>query len=54
MRGKEPETREAAHDRDRESELTIGACDTSLPGRQEIQGHKFAAKDSRNKIAPNR
>ena len=47
IHGKEPETRDA------EPESAIGVCDTSLPARQEIQGHKFSAKDFGNKIQPN-
>ena len=54
IHGKEPETKESAHARDGDLELAIGPCDTSLPERQEIQGHKFTAEDSRNKIAPAR
>jgi hypothetical protein len=54
IHGKEPETKESAHARDGELELAIGPCDTSLPARQEIQGHKSIAKDFRNKVTPNR
>ena len=53
IHGKEPETRDSAPARDAEPELAIGVCDTSLPARQEIQGHKFIAKDFGNKIQPN-
>jgi hypothetical protein len=51
IRSKEPETKESAHARDTKPEFSLR---TSLLAPQEIQGHKFAAKDSRNKIAPNR
>ena len=53
-RGNELETRKFAHARDTEPELAIGACDTSLAARQEIQGHKFTTKDFGNKRAPDR
>ena len=52
-RGNELETRKFAHARDTEPELAIGACDTSLAARQEIQGHKFTGKDFGNKVARN-
>src|SRR5712691_9181172 len=53
VRGKESETRESAHARDTEPELALGGGDTSLPPRQEIQGHKFTGKDFGNKVARN-
>ena len=46
IHGKESETRESAHARDAEPKLAIGVCDTSLPTRQEIQGHNPSLKIS--------
>jgi hypothetical protein len=53
VRGKEPETREAAHARDTEPELAMKVATPQSRARQEIQGHKFTAKDFGNKIQPN-
>jgi hypothetical protein len=54
IRGKEPEIKESAHARDTKPEFSYWSLRTSFPAPQEIQGPKFTAKDSWNKIAPNR
>ena len=52
-RAKEPETASSAHARDTDSQLTITPCDTSFPLRQQVQAHKFTAKNFGNKVARN-
>jgi hypothetical protein len=53
-RGKESEIRVSAPARDRELQVDIRPCDTSRPALQEVQRHKFTAKDFGNKILRNR
>jgi len=52
-RGKEAETASSAHARDTDSQLTVKPCDPLLPSRQQVQGHKFTAKNFGNKVARN-